>query len=350
MDKLIIALDGMGGDNAPDAVIEGAEIARKKYPNVRFLIFGDSALLNPLLDVRPALRAASEVRHTDQVVTAEDKPSQALRRGQGSSMGLAIDAVRSGDAAVAVSGGNTGALMALSIFMLKTMTGINRPALASSFPTVGEDVVMLDLGANVESDAESLVQFAVMGAELARAAFGREQPIVGLLNVGVEELKGHEAVRGAGERLKNIQGAMQFCGFVEGTDIVKGDVDVIVTDGFTGNIAIKTAEGTARMFREFLTQAFRSSLLTRIGYLLCRKALAVVSERLDPREQNGGVFLGLNGLVVKSHGGSDGKGFSSAVALAVRMGTGDLLSRIQEGLTEFSEEPEEERVSQGVGE
>ena len=340
----------MGGDNAPDAVIQGAELARQKYPHVHFLIFGDSAQLQPRLDALPDLKAVSEIRHTDEVIGSEDKPSQAMRRGRGSSMGLAIRAVRSGDAAIAVSSGNTGALMALSKLMLKTMAGINRPALASTFPTFGDDVVMLDLGANVEGDAENLVQFAVMGAELARAAFGRERPIVSLLNVGVEELKGHGAVRTASERLRNMQGAMEFRGFVEGTDIVKGEVDVIVTDGFTGNVAVKTAEGTARMLGEFMAQAFRSSIFSKIGYLLCRKALATVRERMDPREQNGGVFLGLNGLIVKSHGGTDAKGFAVAVALAVRMATGDLPRRIQENLMEFGEELESERAKQGAGE
>ncbi len=349
-DQLIIALDGMGGDNAPDAVVQGAEIARKKYPNVQFIFFGDRALLDPQLGRLPELQAVSEVRHTDEVVNSDDKPSQAMRRGRGSSMGLAIEAVRSGEASVAVSSGNTGALMAMAKFMLKTMAGINRPALASTFPTVKEDIVMLDLGANVECDAENLVQFAIMGSEFARAALGRTQPVVGLLNIGVEELKGHGAVRSASERLRDMNSTINFGGFVEGNDIVKGEIDVIVTDGFTGNIAIKTAEGTARMFGEFLAQAFRSTIISKLGYLLCRRALASVRERLDPQEQNGGVFLGLNGLVVKSHGGSDGKGFASAVALAVRMASVDLPRRIQEDLMKNGEEPVAESARQGAGE
>jgi phosphate acyltransferase len=348
-DQLTIALDGMGGDNAPDAVLEGADIARVAYPDVRFLIFGDSEQLTPRLDALPALKAVSEIRHTDQSVSSEEKPSQALRRGRGSSMGLAIGAVRAGEASAAVSSGNTGALMAMAKFMLKTMPGINRPALASSFPTLGDDVAMLDMGANVECDAENLVQFAIMGAEYARAVLGRSQPRVGLLNVGVEDVKGHDAVRGAGETLKTMRGAFDFAGFVEGDGISKGDLDVIVTDGFTGNIAIKTAEGTAHMFSVFLAQAFRSSVLSKIGYLLSRGALSWVRKRMDPRGYNGGVFLGLNGLVVKSHGGTDAQGFSSALGVAVRMAANDLPDRIRQGL-EIGEEGQVAPASLGAGE
>ncbi len=349
-DQLTIALDGMGGDNAPDAVLEGANIARQRFPNARFLIFGDSLQLQPRLAAFPELQAVSEVRHTDEIVSSEDKPAQAVRRGRGSSMGLAIQAVRSGEAAVVVSGGNTGALMGMAKIMLKTMTGIDRPALVSTVPTLGEDVVMLDLGANVECTSDNLVQFAVMGAEFARAVLGRSRPKVGLLNVGVEELKGNDAVRSAGEKLKNMHGAFEFGGFVEGDGIAKGEMDVIVTDGFTGNIAIKTAEGTARMFGAFLAHAFRSSLFSRLGYLISRRALARFRERLDPRGYNGGVFLGLNGLVVKSHGGTDEHGFASAVAVAVRMAAEDLSGRIQEDLKVFGDVEGAESARQGVGE
>lgn len=349
-DHLTIALDGMGGDNAPDAVIQGAEIARNRHPNARFLIFGNSELLEQRLAAFPKLQAVSEVRHTDEVIGPEDKPGQAMRRGRGSSMGLAIEAVRSGAASVAVSGGNTGALMAMAKFALRTLPGIDRPALASTVPTQREDVVMLDLGANVECTDDNLVQFAVMGAEFARTVLGRSRPVVGLLNVGVEDLKGNDAVKSAGEKLKNLRGALEFGGFVEGDDIAKGDMDVIVTDGFTGNIAIKTAEGTARMFGVFLAQAFKSSILARIGYLASRRALAAFRERIDPRGYNGGVFLGLNGLVVKSHGGSDKKGFASAITLAVRMAAEDLPNRILEGLREFDSSDTVNSARRGVGE
>ncbi len=349
-EHLTIAVDGMGGDNAPDAVIHGAHLACAAFPNARFLIFGDQDILQNRIAEFPGLGAVSEIRHTDQIIKPEDKPGQAMRRGRGSSMGLAIEAVRSGEASVAVSGGNTGALMAMSKFALKTMPGIDRPALASTVPTQGEDLVMLDLGANVDCTDDNLFQFAIMGAEFARTVLDRERPVVGLLNVGVEELKGNEAVRSAGERLRDLDGSFEFGGFVEGDNITKGDMDVIVTDGFTGNIAIKTVEGTARMFGVFLARAFRSSFQARLGYLAGRKALANFRERIDPRGYNGGVFLGLNGLIVKSHGGTDEKGFAAAIALAVRMAAADLSNKIRDDLREIEEAGIAEAARRGVGE
>ncbi len=240
-DNLTIALDGMGGDHAPASVIAGAAQTARASGKVRFIIFGDEAVLAPLIEQEAALEGRCEVRHTDQVVSDADKPGQALRRGQDSSMGLAIQAVRSGEALAAVSGGNTGALMAMSKFMLRTLPGIDRPALCSRFPTVDGYTVLLDLGANVEADENNLVQFAVMGAEYARATLNLKRPTVGLLNVGVEELKGVGALRAAGEKLKTLSAPMEFIGFVEGNDITGGGADVIVTDGFTGNVALKTA-------------------------------------------------------------------------------------------------------------
>lgn len=349
-DQTTIALDGMGGDNAPQAVIEGAEIARQKYPDIRFLIFGNQEVLQAEMAKFPELNAISDIRHTDEVVGPEDKPAHAMRRGRGSSMGLAIEAVRSGEASVAVSSGNTGALMGMAKIILRTLPGIDRPALVTTLPTLNDDVVMLDVGANVECSDDNLVQFAIMGAEFARAVLGRSRPVVALLNVGVEEVKGNGAVRSASEKLKNLEGAFDFGGFVEGDGIAKGEVDVIVTDGFTGNIALKTVEGTAHMLGGFLARAFRSSILSRIGYLASIPALKVFRERMDPRAYNGGVFLGLNGLVVKSHGGTDAVGFSSAVAMAALMASDGLSERILRNVKTLSDIDRPETARQEVGE
>src|SRR5262245_14248965 len=254
----------MGGDNAPIMVIEGAHLARKRFPRIRFHIFGDESRLRPLLAKYPKLNGVSTVHHTDQMVKADDKPSVALRAGRGSSMRLACDAVRDGLAAGVVSAGNTGALMAIAKFVLKTLPGIDRPAIATFYPTVRGESVMLDLGANIECDAENLVQFALMGDAFARSVLGVIEPTVGLLNVGSEDLKGNDAVRGAAARLRGGLTPIRFHGFVEGDDIGAGTVDVVVTDGFTGNVALKTAEGTARLFAEALRTSFRYSPMARI--------------------------------------------------------------------------------------
>jgi glycerol-3-phosphate acyltransferase PlsX len=320
---LTIALDAMGGDNAPQSVLNGANLARKRFPQARFLMFGDEARLAPMLDRLPRLKKVTHIRHTDQVVTDDAKPSVALRSGRGSSMRLAIDAVQDGHAAGIVSAGNTGALMAMSKFVLKTLAGIDRPAMASFFPTLRGESVMLDLGANVECTADNLVQFAVLGEVFARTVLGLMRPTVGLLNVGSEELKGNDAVRAAAARLKEMSLPIDFHGFIEGNDIAAGTVDVIVADGFTGNIALKTAEGTAKLYSEFLRQAFRSSTVSKLGYLLARPALR------DPRRYNGAVFLGLNGIVVKSHGGSDSLSFATAIGVAVDMAVNGFLDTIR---------------------
>ena len=249
----------MGGDQAPDMVIRGANIARQRFPQVHFLFFGDRARIAPLLAKLPLLDKVSTVHHADQEVRADDKPSTALRSGRSSSMRLAIDAVRDGQAAGVVSAGNTGALMAMAKFVLKTMPGIDRPAIASFFPTLRAESVMLDLGANLQCDANNLVEFAVMGNVFARTVLGVLEPTVGLLNVGSEDIKGHEALREAHAVLRDANMPGHFYGFVEGDDIAKGTVDVIVTDGFTGNIALKTIEGTVRLYGEFLRQTFSSS-------------------------------------------------------------------------------------------
>jgi glycerol-3-phosphate acyltransferase PlsX len=327
--QLTIALDAMGGDNAPQSVLNGANLARKRFPHVRFLLVGDEARLAPMLDRLPRLKKVTTIRHTDQVVTDDAKPSIALRSGRGSSMRLAIDAVHEGAAAGIVSAGNTGALMAMSKFVLKTLAGIDRPAMASFFPTLRGESVMLDLGANIECTADNLVQFAIMGEVFARTVLGLMRPTVGLLNVGSEELKGNDAVRTAAARLKEMNLPIDFHGFIEGNDIAAGTVDVIVADGFTGNIALKTAEGTARLYSEFLRQAFRSSTVSALGYLLARPALRKLRRRVDPRRYNGAVFLGLNGIVVKSHGGSDSLSFATAIGVAVDMAVNGFIDTIR---------------------
>jgi glycerol-3-phosphate acyltransferase PlsX len=313
---VIIALDAMGGEHAPDMVIKGANVARVRHPDLRFILFGDQDRLRKVLDRFPKLGDISEIRHCETAIADDEKPSIALRQGKKSSMRHAIEAVRDGEAKGVVSAGNTGALMAMAKIVLKTLDGIHRPAMASTFPTMIGQAVMLDLGANVDCSVENLVQFAVMGEVFARTVLGVDRPTVGLLNVGSEEFKGHETVRGAAKLLQEIDLPITFHGFIEGDDITAGTVDVVVTDGFTGNVALKTAEGTARLYSRFLREAFKESLMSRIGYMLARHALAGLRERVDPRRHNGAMFLGLNGVVVKSHGATDMMGFANAVDFA----------------------------------
>ena len=330
--RLTISLDAMGGDKAPDVVIQGVQIAHTRLPHVDFLLFGNQAQLEPLLELAPDIRQVCTIVHTDQFVTGEDKPSQVLRQGRKSSMWLAVDAVAKGEAAAVVSAGNTGALMAVSKFVLRMLPGIERPAIAGFFPTQRGESVMLDLGANVECDARNLVEFAVMGEVFARILLGIEQPSVGILNVGSEELKGNDAVRGAAAILRNGSLPIKFHGFVEGNDIAGGTVDVVVTDGFSGNIALKSAEGLARLYASFLRDAFSSSWMSKLGYLLARSALVKVKMRTDPRRYNGAMFLGLNGIAVKSHGGTDAVGFANAIGVAAELVTHGFNERIKREL------------------
>ncbi len=318
-ERLTIALDAMGGDNAPRSVLRGANIARKRFPDVDFLIYGDQAKLAPFLKRLPKLGKVATIVHAPDVVGNDDKPSAALRAGRNSSMRLAIDAVRDGKALGVVSAGNTGALMAMAKIVLRTLPGIDRPAMASFFPTMKGESVMLDLGANIECNAENLVQFAFMGELFARTVLGSLRPTVGLLNVGSEEVKGNDELRRAAAMLRDGSVPIQFHGFIEGDDIAAGTVDVVVADGFSGNIALKSAEGTARLISEFLRRTFKSSLFAIIGYIFARHALSKLRARLDPRRYNGAVFLGLNGIAVKSHGGTDALGFATAIGVAVDM-------------------------------
>lgn len=316
-EPVVIALDAMGGDRAPGIVVAGAEIARQHHPDVQFLVFGDEGQIRPLLKRRPRLSRICTITHTDDVVTDDVRPSVALRTRKKSSMRLAIDAVGAGDAQCVISAGNTGALMAMAKFVLKTLPGIDRPAIASFFPTLRGETVMLDLGANLECRPEHLLQFAIMGSLFGKAVLGLVNPSVGVLNVGSEELKGNEAIKAAAAELRTMALPGSFHGFIEGDDIPAGTVDVVVTDGFTGNVALKTAEGTARLYTEWLRRTFKSSILARIGYLFAHGAFQKLRKRSDPRRYNGAMFLGLGGICVKSHGGTDAKGFSHAIDVAV---------------------------------
>jgi glycerol-3-phosphate acyltransferase PlsX len=328
--KVRIALDAMGGDHGAAVVIPGAELSLSRHPDIEFLLFGDRAVIDPLLGARPRLQKAARVIHTDVAIKMDDKPSQALRKGRWkSSMWLAIDAVKKGEADVVVSAGNTGALMAMAKFELRTMAEIDRPAIAAIWPTLKGESIVLDLGATIGADAGHLVNLAAMGSAMARVLFGIEQPTVGLLNIGVEEVKGLEEVREASRVLRQGQWPQfRYFGFVEGDDIGKGTVDVVVTEGFTGNIALKAAEGTARQMAQFLRQELGRTLATKLGYLLARRAFRALSNKMDPRKANGGVFLGLNGIVIKSHGGTDAEGFAYAVDLGHGMVRHDLLAKI----------------------
>jgi glycerol-3-phosphate acyltransferase PlsX len=344
-DSITIALDAMGGDRAPAMVLRGADIALERHPGTRFLLFGDGARIAPLLATLPRLAEAASVHHTDEAVADDAKPSQALRGGRRSSMRLAIDAVRDGRADGVVSAGNTGALMAIAKFVLKTLPGIDRPAIATIFPTRRGESVMLDLGANVECDAENLVQFALMGDVFARTVLGLIQPSVGLLNVGSEDLKGNDAVRRAGARLRGGMTPVRFYGFIEGDDIAAGTVDVIVTDGFTGNITLKAIEGVAKQFSESLRASFHHSLSARIGYVFARGALKKFAARLDPRRHNGAMFLGLAGIAVKSHGSTDAFGFANAIGVAADLKLNGFLHKIGDELARLNRAPSAEQTA-----
>ncbi len=329
---ITISLDAMGGDAAPDAVIGGAAIAIDRRPDLRFLIFGDEAVVRPALDANPRVKEKSELRHASVAVQMDDKPSQALRKGRWkSSMWRTIQAVRDHEAGAAVSAGNTGALMAMAKFCLKPLPGIERPAIAAIWPTIRGESIVLDVGATIGADADMLVDFAVMGAAMARSVFGLDRPTVGLLNVGVEEIKGMEEVREAGRMLRAMDHpGFEYHGFVEGDDLGRGTVDVAVIEGFAGNIALKTAEGTARQLAEYLRAAMARTWAARLGYLFARSAFRMLREKMDPSKVNGGVFLGLNGVVIKSHGGTDAEGFASAIDLAREMARNDLVHMIAE--------------------
>lgn len=329
-DSVTIAVDAMGGDNAPRMVVDGLSIVVNRSENMRFILFGRETDLGRLVNRHRRLRAVVEIRDTLEVVQGTEKPSVALRNGRNSSMRRAIDAVFAGEAEGVVSAGNTGALMAMAKFVLKTLPGVHRPAIATVLPTRRGRSVMLDLGANVDCTAENLVQFAVMGEVFARRVLGLERPSVGILNVGEEEAKGREAVRKAAALLQASDLQISFDGFVEGDDIAAGTVDVVVTDGFTGNVALKTAEGVARLYTQILMRTLKSSPVARLGAVLAWRALKGMRQRVDPRYYDGAMFLGLNGVCVKSHGGTDAIGFASAVRTAAQL----IRDRVNEGIRE----------------
>jgi glycerol-3-phosphate acyltransferase PlsX len=337
-EKVRIALDAMGGDHGASVVVPGAEIALQRHPDMEFILFGDADIVAPLLDQYPRLKAASRLVHTEVAVAMDAKPSQALRAGRWkSSMWLAIDAVKKAEADVAVSAGNTGALMAMAKFNLRTMAGIERPAIAAFWPTLTGESIVLDVGASIGADAQHIVDMAVMGGALARIVFGLERPKVALLNIGVEEIKGLEEVREAGRILRDAQDPdFDYVGFIEGSEIGAGIVDVVVT------------EGTARQFVEVLRRGMSESWRTRLGYLLSRPAFAPLREKMDPRKANGGVFLGLNGIVIKSHGGSDHEGFAAAVDIGYEMVRYGLLGRISATLEHYVRGASEARAVGGA--
>jgi glycerol-3-phosphate acyltransferase PlsX len=334
-----IAVDAMGGDEGVRTMISGAALARRRHDRFHFLLVGDQARSERALEAHPNMRQASEILHCEDVVGGDEKPTQALRRAKTTSMGLAIQAVKDGRAGAAVSAGNTGALMAMSKLALRTMPGIDRPALAALMPSLGEnDVVMLDLGANTECDARNLVQWAIMGAAYSRIVTGRDAPRVRLLNIGTEEMKGTEELQDAAAQLRAAQGlALSFEGFVEADKINRGLTDVVVTDGFSGNIALKAIEGAARFVTDLLRNAFTSSLRSKVGFLVSRPATELLKHHLDPNNHNGAVFLGLNGVVVKSHGSATASGVANAVAVAARLLEDDLTQRITADLAELGE-------------
>ena len=322
----------MGGDHGPSVVAPAIAIAldRLQGADVRFLLHGDEARIRPELAKGPAAAAASEIRHTDQVIAADDKPAQAVRRGKGASLWNAVEAIKTGDAHAALSAGNTGALMAISKLLLRMVSAeLDRPAIVASWPTLRGVTAVLDVGANVSCDASQLVEFAIMGEAFHCAVHGSSKPTVGLLNVGSEEQKGHEEVREAHRLLRETELPIAYKGFVEGDDIAKGTVDVIVTDGFTGNVALKTAEGMARFFTTVMKDTFTSSLQARLGALIAMPALKKMRARMDPSSVNGGPLLGLNGIVVKSHGGADAKGFANAIVIAANMARSDYAHKIE---------------------
>ena len=334
----------MGGDRAPGMVVEGLAIAAERHPAARFLLVGNQARIEPLLRKHKRAVNACTLRHASDVIGDAMKPTAALRM-RNASMRVAIDAVAAGEAAGVVSAGNTGALLALSKIIIKTLPGIDRPAMAAIGPSARGDVVMLDLGANVYCDARNLVEFAVMGDMFARTVLGLTAPSIGLLNVGSEELKGDDRVRQAADILRDSHIAPQFHGFVEGHDIAAGTTDVVVADGFSGNVAIKTAEGALKLIGELLRQVFTSSLAARIAYLLARPGLDRLREWLDPRRYNGAVMLGLNGVVVKSHGGTDAQGFAHAIDVAMDMVDHRFNDRIGEGLSRLADLAKDGAVS-----
>lgn len=333
---MTLSIDAMGGDAAPEVVLDGLKLFSERRPDVDFLLHGREEALAPFLEMNPDLAARTTLRPAESEVKSSDKPSQALRRARGTSMWNAVEAVKTGDAAAAVSAGNTGALMAISMLVLRKMDNVHRPAMTAIWPTVQGRCVVLDVGANLEADAQQLLTFAIMGEAYARAVTGVSSPRVGLLNIGSEEMKGHDEIREAADLIRKSDLDLDYIGYVEGNDIAAGVADVVVTDGFTGNVALKTAEGTARLVGAFLKESLTSSPLAKAGALIASGGLKSLRARLDPSRVNGGVLLGLNGLVVKSHGGTDAEGFATALALAADLGESHYQEEVAANLARIS--------------
>lgn len=343
---VILALDAMGGDHAPNIVIEGASLSLKKHPHVFFNIYGNQALIEPLIDQYPNLKGQVAVHHTDEVVTNDTKPVQAIRGLRQSSMRLAIQSVVEGDSHAVISAGNTGAYMALSKITLKTLDGVDRPAIAAMMPTKKGTCIALDLGANVDCSVENLTQFAVMGEVIARRILHKENPTIGLLNVGTEELKGSAVVQQASQVIRDV-GKLNYIGFVEGSDLNSGRVDVVVTDGFTGNVALKAVEGMAKFVISLLKSAFSASWRGKLGYLVSRSVFKLIKDKTDPRLYNGAIFIGLRGIAVKSHGGADAVAFANAIHVTLELcQTMNMSAKVSTG----SEEPQMLTIGQEIEE
>jgi phosphate acyltransferase len=333
-----LAIDVMGGDEGLSVMLAGAALACQRWPALSFLLVGDESAISTGLTAHPHLARVSGIVHAPEMIGGSERPAQALRRAKVTSMGMAIDAVKTRQAGAAISAGNTGALMAMAKLSLRTLPGIDRPALAALLPSLGaNDHVMLDLGANTDCDTRNLVEFAVMGAAYARIAMGLRSPRVRLLNIGSEDQKGTGEVRAAAALLREATDLqMTFDGFIEGDKISRGETDVVVTDGFSGNIALKTAEGTARFVTDLLRRAFTSSFRSKMGFLVSRPATELLRHHLDPNNHNGAVFLGLNGIIVKSHGGASVGGVANAIGVAAKLVSNDITRRITDDLAHFS--------------
>ena len=346
--SVVISVNAMGGDRGPVAVIAGMAESAEKNPDIRFIVHGPEAELSRLIARRKGLADRVEIRDAPGVVTMNDKPGQVIRNAQGTSMLGAVESVRNGEASVAVSCGNTGALMALSMIRLRKLPGVNRPAIACLWPSRNAQGfnVMLDCGADIRADAPDLLQYALMGAAYARNGLGLDRPRVGLLNVGTEEHKGRAELRQAHELILAAQdtGKFEYVGFVEGGDLPSNKADVIVTDGFTGNVALKTGEGTAKLVGDFLKEAFANSIMSKVAALLALTSLKRLQKRIDPRRVNGGVFLGLNGMVVKSHGSADATGVSAAIKLAFQLAQSGFQDRLAARVAEAAANVEEARA------
>ena len=327
----------MGGDKAPQIVVDGAELIAASNSNIHFLLFGDSSKITPILQNCPHLKEKNTIFHTEDFISSHEKPSVALRKGTNSSMRLAINAVKSGDADVAISAGNTGALMAIAKIVLRPLPAIDRPAIITSIPNQKKKgTVLLDMGANVECDSDVLYQFAVMGHAFAKVVLKVEEPTIGILNVGSEDLKGSDAVKGAAALLRESDLKDSFYGYVEGDDITKGTVDVVVTDGFTGNITLKAIEGTSKLISSLIKEGFMNSVWSKLGYLLAGPSIKNSTKIMDPRLHNGAMLIGLNGVVVKSHGSTDASGFSNAIKVAISLVENKINERITEELKAYS--------------